>query len=148
MKILLMISMLVFAFSANSFSKAITVKVKDICQTAANKTCVIGKNGNMTIKVADMKSKKTSTNSSLYPTDLNEANYQVIENFFIPDPDNCSIGVGVIDGLMYFPLNPLETYYYWIYDTSLQFSDYNSWKIAFENIYGPGSAPENCSISN
>lgn len=150
MKTFLVIIILSAIFSIESLLAVptVTVKVKDNCVTATNKKCTVGSSGGISISVADMKNKAQSLISEFYPDDLNVNNFRVLNDFFIPNPENCEIGIGVINGLMYFPNNPLDTYYYWLYDTSTQYSTYNDWKNAFELIHGSGSAPESCSTTN
>lgn len=147
-KILIIFISIFIGLSMNIFSATVTVKVKDNCTPANGKKCKVGSSGGISISVADYKNKNQQISHNLNPEDLNSSEYTIMNHFYIPNPDNCDIGVGVINGLLYMPSNPLNFYYYWIYDNSNTYTNYSDWKNAYEQMFGPGSAPSNCSVVN
>lgn len=118
-------------------TETVIVKVSDVCEAAAGETCTVGQNGNMTVKVCDMKN-KTGGSDALEPDMPDDPfdcpqGYTTFNDYFLPDHSGTGTGLGVIDGLMYFnESNPLDEFYYWAWDTSLIFDNYDDWAAEME----------------
>ena len=120
----------------------IVVKVKDICEYSPNSTCVIGysnKNGvPMTLRLKDYKNKEGG--AAYLDPELPDvpfpcpSGYTEYNDYFIPDGNNNGHGLGVIGGVLYInETNPTEEFYYWVFDTSQMYDDYEEWQEALDN---------------
>ena len=118
---------LTLTFAIDGFAKA---------KKAKQKNCPGGGHCYLLMKNGNMEAWRVGNPNKIYDDDISldvmdmPIGYQQTINFFIPENELIqNIGEGVINGLIYFSdFSPVA--YFYEFDESLIFSDYQSWKNA------------------